>query len=285
MAQIQGAQAVGMARTRARIAKGPARIESVRVRHRGRRARPRGLTGWALLGAAILVRGGVSLAAAAERDLPAPAPTPALEATNPGAREDRPGEPLPRPADLRLVWFDPTDSLSHSFETVAAEVQTIFRGLGVESSWRVGGGYGEAPGPEVPVILLARDPLAARVPQRVLGLVLREQEPQRAVWLFLENVRFTLALPGKTGRPDPRGAEQLARAVARVAAHEIIHAIAPDEPHAKEGLMRHALDRRFLTAERASIDARCAASFVARLAEIWQERLARSSVGVFAAGR
>ena len=147
-----------------------------------------------------------SLAGAAERDLPAAAPTPALEATSPGAREDRPGEALPRPADLRLVWFDPTGSLSEGFEIVAAEVQSIFRGLGVESSWRVGGGYGEAPGPEVPVILLARDPLAARVPQRVLGLVLREQEPQRAVWLFLENVRFTLALPGKEAPARTLGA-------------------------------------------------------------------------------
>jgi hypothetical protein len=185
---------------------------------------------------------------------------------------------------LRLVWFDPTGSLPQGFDSVAAEVQSIFRGLGVEASWRVGGGYGEAPGPEVPVILLARDPLAARARQRVLGLVLRDQEPQRAVWVFFENVRFTLS-PGKSRRQDPRRDQDLGRAVARVAAHEIIHAIAPEEPHATEGLMRHALDRRFLTAERAVIDARCAASFVARLAEIWQERLAQSSAGVFAAGR
>jgi hypothetical protein len=274
-----------MSHAQARIAERPARIDDGRVRHGKGCARPRGLERWALLGTGLLLLGGGSLARAAERDLAPSAPSPALESTSPGAREDRPGEALTRLADLRLVWFDPTDSLGEGSEIVAAEVQSMFRGLGVESTWTVGGGYGEGPGPEVPVILLARDPLAARVPQRVLGLVLRDQKPQRAVWLFLENIRFTLAHPGQERRPDPPRDEQLARAVGRVAAHEIIHAIAPDEPHAKTGLMRHALDRKFLTAEGASIDARCAASFVARLAETWQERLARPSAGVIAAGR
>jgi hypothetical protein len=276
---------MAMGNAQARIAERPTRIDDRRVRHGKRWARPRGLERWAFLGTGLLLLGGGSLAGAAERDLSAAAPTPVLEATSSGAREDRPGEALPRPADLHLVWFDPTNSLAEGFEIVAADVQSIFRGLGVESTWRVGGGYGEAPGPEVPVILLARDPLARRVPQRVLGLVLRDQEPQRAVWLFLENVRFTLGHSGKKRRPEARRAAQLARAVARVAAHEIIHAIAPDEPHAETGLMRHALDRHFLTAERASIDARCAASFVTRLAEIGRERLARSNAGVIPAGR
>jgi hypothetical protein len=164
-------------------------------------------------------------------------------------------------------------------------VGVIFRSLGVEVSWRVGGGFGEAPGPEVPVVLLARDPVAARKSQRVLGLVLRDQEPQRVVWVFQENVRDALALGGRREHSDPRRESLLARAVARVAAHEIIHAIAPDEPHAAQGLMRHALDRDFLTAPKASIDARCASAFVARLGEIAQERLARSAAGLLAAGQ
>lgn len=178
-----------------------------------------------------------------------------------------PGDFRPRTADLVLVFYDPQGVLPRGFDRFAAEVQTIFRGLGIEASWRVGGNFGGASIPEVPVILLARDPNQKRGPERVMGLVRRDQEPQRAVWLFMEGVRFALGEPWPL-LGDHDGA--VARALARVAAHEIVHAVAPDEPHASEGLMRHALDKRFLLGRRATIDTRCANSFRARLTDEWQ---------------
>ena len=181
-----------------------------------------------------------------------------------------PRDTLPRSADLALVFYDPQNMLPHGFDPFAAEVQSIFRGLGVEASWRVGGGYGGSPIPEVPVILLARDPNKERAGERVMGLVRRDQQPQRAVWLFMDGVRFAL------GHPTPGSGEAdgaMARALARVAAHEIVHAVAPEEPHASEGLMRHSLDKRFLLGRRAPIDARCANSFRARLTDEWKELL------------
>ena len=184
-----------------------------------------------------------------------------------------PADTTPRPADLALVFFDPQGALPRGFESFAADVQAIFRGLGVEASWRVGGGYGESPIPEVPVILLARDPAKGRGLTRVMGLVRRDQVPQRAVWLFMGGVRFALGYP-PTGDMDYEG--EVARALARVAAHEIVHAVAPDEPHAAEGLMRHSLDKRFLLGNRAIIDARCAASFRARLSAEWKQLLVRA---------
>ena len=53
---------------------------------------------------------------------------------------------------------------------------------------------------------------------------------------------------------------------ARVVAHEVIHAIAPDEPHARNGLMRHAMNRTFLLSDKAPLDGRCARAFLAGLA-------------------
>ena len=192
----------------------------------------------------------------------------------PGHELRVPPDALPRPADLALVFYDPQGALPHGFDRFASEVQSIFRVLGVEASWRVGGSYGESPIPEVPLILLARDPAHGRSQTRVMGLVRRDQEPQRVVWLFMDGVRFALGLPA-TGAASSDDA--IARALARVAAHEIVHAVAPEEPHAAEGLMRHSLDKAFLLGKRATIDGRCAASFRARLSDEWKQLLVRAT--------
>jgi hypothetical protein len=176
----------------------------------------------------------------------------------------RPRSDSPRAADLALVWYDPSGALPDGFPALAAEVAAIFRRLGVEASWREGGVYGEAPIPEVPVILLGRQPAAARRSERVLGLVVPAQEPLRAVWVFQDNVRLALGLG--TGSLGPRDVDALGRALGRVVAHEVIHAIAPEAPHASAGLMRHALSPDFLLRRRADVDSRCASAFKTRLA-------------------
>jgi len=174
--------------------------------------------------------------------------------------------------DLALVFYDPQGALPRGFERFAAEVQSIFRGLGVEASWRVGGDFGLSPEPEVPVILLAQDPDKSRSETRVMGLVRRDQQPQRAVWLFMDGVRFAL---GYAPKAPANYDGPIARALARVAAHEIVHAVAPDEPHASVGLMRHSLDKRFLLGRRAVIDARCASSFRTHLTDEWKQLVER----------
>ena len=62
--------------------------------------------------------------------------------------------------------------------------------------------------------------------ERVLGLVVRQQHPLRSVWLFADNVRATVGR--QKGQRDTDA--DLERALARVAAHEVIHAVAPDAP-------------------------------------------------------
>jgi len=262
-----------MARTGFRGLQRPDEIGKPAARPAPRRLRPH-RPGWLPLLLATLgvaVRGAT---AAAEPDLPfAP---PSLYAPPGPATFAAPVESLPRPADLALVFYDPTEVLPRGFARLAAEIQAVFRSLGVEASWRVGGPFGEADVPEVPVIVLPRDPLPSR--RGVMGLVVRDQVPQRAVWIFKEAVQSVLG-HGSPGR-DPHSLE---RALARVAAHEIVHAIAPDAKHAESGLMRHALGREFLLGAKAPIDARCASSFIARLSVEWQRRLGQARAEVSAA--
>jgi hypothetical protein len=218
--------------------------------------------------------GSVAEAAETSRDLPS-AFAPFAE-TGGGTRPS-PVDGLPRPADLSLVWFDPSGSLPAGYSSVTREVDAIFRGLGIELSWRVGGNFGASDTPEVPVILLRRDPVAGRRSNRILGLVVPHQEPYRAVWVFQENVLRALGVREES--PSwPDGVDRLARALGRVVAHEIVHAVAPDTPHAREGLMRHSFDRTFLLGENAPVDPSCAAAFVAALAARSQQTGARGAL-------
>jgi hypothetical protein len=219
-------------------------------------ARTRGVA--ALLGTAIAT----AHAAAASPD---PDQSPPAAAIVP---EAAPSLALPmlfwaRPATLELLWFDAEHAVSPAAtEGMAAEVRRIFRGLGVDVSFRVAApdaNYGGGPRPQIAIILLKDDPVVTRRPRRVMGVIGREALPTRAVWAFLENVRWTL---GRDQAREPG----LGRALGRVVAHEVIHAVAPDEPHTRGGLMNHSMNRAFLLGENAGLDARCGQAFVHGLA-------------------
>ncbi len=187
---------------------------------------------------------------------------------------------LPAGTTVGLVWFDPQDTLPDGFGDVRQEVNSIFRGIGVEVQWTRGGPatvYGQGGRPEVAVILVAED--RSRGPASIMGLVLRSQRPTRVAWVFVNNVRAALGHDLLRPRPSLVEAPDLARAVARVAAHEIVHAIAPGEPHARDGLMSQALSRHFLLGERATIDPRCASAFLSRLAALPPARDASIALG------
>ena len=215
----------------------------------------------------------VALGATASAGAPPEADTPpSVAATDP--RTSDPSSELPtlpesRGPALQLLWFDPSQLLGAATTSAAAdEVREIFRGLGVEVAFRVADAatnFGEGPVPEIPVILLKDDPIVARRPSCVLGLVMRQQEPRRAVWAFLENVRWTLSLD-RGLRLTAEGEEAaLGRALGRVVAHEVIHSLAPEEPHSKGGLMGHSMNRAFLLSENPRLEARCGRAFLAAL--------------------
>jgi hypothetical protein len=175
--------------------------------------------------------------------------------------------PAPSPA-LVLVWFDPDRLLLAAYESLEREVAATFRDIGVEVAWRQGGpgsSCGGGPLPEIPVILLPTDPRAGHEGEHVMGLVMRYQHPTHAVWVFLSSLRWTLGHPAPEGPLNARQEREVALALARVVAHEVVHAIAPDEPHSRGGLMNHSLNRAFLLGPRSPLTGPCARAFLDQL--------------------
>jgi len=197
-----------------------------------------------------------------------------------GSGTSLPGLPDQGPPVLRVLLFDPTKALSsESTVAMADELRTIFRGLEVDLGFSVAADettVGDSDRPEVPVIVLPTDPLPHRRNRKVLGLVMREQKPTRAIWSFLDSLHWTLGNDPRMPPSGPGADEALGVALGRVVAHEIVHAIAPEEPHAKNGLMNHTLNRTFLLGRQVRLDGRCSKAFLARLAARHAE-LARQS--------
>ena len=169
---------------------------------------------------------------------------------------------------VTLVWYDVQEQLPEGFATMAHEVRSIFAEIGVEVGWRAaapGESYGGGATREIAVIALAEDPSLARRSTPVLGLVIREPQPTRAFWAFVGNLRRALGLEKRPGeRLGPRECERLARALGRVVAHEVVHALAPEHPHGV-GLMKHALSRALLTGPRRPLGDACARSVLQAL--------------------
>jgi hypothetical protein len=219
------------------------------------------------VGVLALLGGGAGTVAAAPLGADA-VPSERVDEPGPDA-SNLPGLGAARIPAVTLLWFDPTRALSaRGTEIVGEEVRTIFRGLAVDVAFSVAAPettFGGGPSLEIPVILLRDDPVTWRRAQHVMGLVVREQKPTRAVWAFVTPVRRTLG-QDRSLFPVSSGEEtSMGRALGRVVAHEVIHAIAPEEPHARTGLMNHSLSRAFLLGPRVDLDAQCSRAFLDRL--------------------
>ncbi len=79
-------------------------------------------------------------------------------------------------------------------------------------------------------------------------------EASRGAWVSVPEVAGTLGLDARPGSWWPQQRQALARAIGRVAAHEIVHALAPQREHAATGLMSAALGRGELTRTRIAVD-------------------------------
>jgi len=174
---------------------------------------------------------------------------------------------------LKLTWYDGYRLLPHGFELMTAEVHSLFNPLGVRIDWKQGQA-GPIPGPhggsadpaEILVILSPSEPLGLGLSRDVMGAVLGQEVPRRAIYLFFPAVARTLGFRsnGETVR-QPKWVRDLGRSLGRVLAHELVHAIAPEQPHAVDGLMSCSLKRNYLLAPRAELDPESASVFLAQL--------------------
>jgi hypothetical protein len=166
----------------------------------------------------------------------------------------------PGPPDLTLRWFDVHGLLPDGFDAVALQVESIFRGIGVEVAWSrgvVGGGFEKNERLEIPVILLRSQPPGLG-PRRVMGAVVRGRSHPSPIWIVLDNVRWALGHRGRLPKADANA--ELAVALGRVVVHEVIHAIAPDHPHEAKGLMHRAIGRSELVGPSEPLNPKCVRS-------------------------
>lgn len=155
---------------------------------------------------------------------------------------------------VRLVWLDPTE-IAHGLEAIAKpEVVALLKGMGIAASWRQGDSLELARPGELRVILLNRlGKNENGLP--VLGATPAQLDGELHVWVHVPSVAEAVGIEHfRSGTTlDLPGLHYLGLGVARVVAHEAVHALAPGLPHGK-GLMSARLDRRMLTAPKIAVD-------------------------------
>jgi hypothetical protein len=165
------------------------------------------------------------------------------------------------------VWFDVEGLLPNGFEMMATHVASFFHEAGIEVTWRIGDVgevAGDDPGVEIPIVLLLSDRAPERQGGRVLGATRVGGPPPRPIWVFLAPLCATLGheLVRRGPLPSDRcGA--LARPLARVVTHEIVHSLAPSQGHALSGLMKHSFSRAELLSPASPFDARVVRQWLA----------------------
>lgn len=143
---------------------------------------------------------------------------------------------------LTIQWSDPEGLFPFPMADLAAEARAVFAPLGIGLRWASAEATRVARD-QVQVILLARDRSNGRMGERTLACVQAGPRSQAAAWILVPQVRASLGLPADR---VPGEGPILARALARVIAHELIHVVAPGLPHASKGLMKPTLGRDFL---------------------------------------
>ena len=168
---------------------------------------------------------------------------------SPAAGADR-AESAPR---LRLVWIDVLGSAPYAFRNASRETSAILAGAGVQAAWTLGDASTVTKEDELKIVLMPGAANGARLPEHVMGGT-RRGEPCPATWIYLSNVLWALGLRDQAARHlSVHEEEQVARALGRVAAHEIVHAVAPGVRHSAHGLMAGKLGRADLIRDNVSL--------------------------------
>lgn len=172
------------------------------------------------------------------------------------ARADDGGRPeSPAAPRLLVVWHDAHGLYPGPHGGVAREVASLFAPLELEVHWRRAERY-DPPLDErtmlLRIVLMPSDPSGAGwgLKEDVMGAVLPSNGRARSVYIFYKALVRGLKMKLREGRiPDFRDRKLLERALGRVVAHEMVHAVAPAVRHAERGLMGSGVTRSFLAQE------------------------------------
>jgi len=158
---------------------------------------------------------------------------------------------------VTVVWCDVESRLPAGFEEMSTLVSELFLGVGISVRFHEGCASAATVTPggiEIPITLLARDrgPRSGR--HNTLGATWRGSAP-RPVWVYVDAIWWTLGRGRLPRRLDADDGRWLALPLARVVAHELIHALAPDQDHEPRGLMKETFGRADLLEPLTRVDA------------------------------
>ncbi len=149
--------------------------------------------------------------------------------------------------ETRLEWVDVGGLAPFAHRVMAGETARTLADHGVcakvvlASPWSVRGRG------DIGIVLL-RSMAGSGVGRHVMGAT-RTRDPRNAtVWVYFDAVASALGLAGRS--PESWTAIErfeFGRALGRVAAHEVVHALLPGRPHDRVGLMTASLGRHALT--------------------------------------
>jgi hypothetical protein len=152
-----------------------------------------------------------------------------------------------------VVWIDLANVPTLAQEAALREAAAVLARAGVTQRWRVSRPEEGVNDGELAVVLLRKDYASRGRTIRILGACTRS--PRARVWIFLDNMAWTVGVPSLDRLLRPEQASRIGRAIGRIVAHEVIHAVAPGLEHARSGLMAARLDRDDLLANRLDVDA------------------------------
>ena len=168
------------------------------------------------------------------------------------------------PLSLTLIWYDAYNLLPHRFKTMSEEVQRIYDDFGVAVRWQRGR-------MDESDVEAARDPLKLNVmlhpgsasgwglKDNVMGVATHREGAKGSVYIFFPEVVSALGSDRSAGcARRPQAMHELARALGRVVAHEVVHVLAPTRPHTTNGLMKRRLGRRLLLQRSVHMDGKSA---------------------------
>jgi hypothetical protein len=157
---------------------------------------------------------------------------------------------------LHLVWIDVLGTASFAVPFAASEVAAILDQAGITATSTVAAPSTEAAADEIRIVIMDEVPGDSSLARRVMGCT-RRGGGTRTTWVYLSSVLWALGKPERGGRGlVAREQEEVGRALGRVAAHEIVHVLAPDLPHARDGLMAGRMSHPQLVASRVKLGAR-----------------------------
>ena len=157
---------------------------------------------------------------------------------------------------LHLLWNDAHGLYpALAFDAMRREVEDIFarNGLSVRvHQAKAGQSLADYPEPRVNAILARAEAESWNLGRNAIAAAIGEPGKSYSILVFHPVLLRTLGLPRKIRTPAQQA--DLARAMARVLAHELVHVVAPERGHSVSGLMARQLTRRVLLRSEIELD-------------------------------